>query len=118
MRREWRRFGLAALVVLATGSWRPEVADGLAQTLALSRSFVGTVMMPVDDLFYVRGPLLDRAAPVHVGSAVTALVMTGLVIIGLVMRRQGRVLRVAGWVSIGLVAAYGLNAARALLTAG
>jgi len=28
VRREWRRFGLAALVVLAAGSWLPEVANG------------------------------------------------------------------------------------------
>ncbi|TXC65530.1 hypothetical protein FSC37_03700 [Piscinibacter aquaticus] len=29
VRREWRRFCMAALVVLAIGSWLPEVADGL-----------------------------------------------------------------------------------------
>jgi hypothetical protein len=34
MRDEWRRFGLAALVVLAAGSWLPEVADGLARRWA------------------------------------------------------------------------------------
>jgi cation:H+ antiporter len=150
IRREWRRFGLAALVVLAAGTWLPEVADGLAQALGLSRSFVGTVLMAVvttlpemavtlgalrlgaldmaignllgsnlfnvailavDDASYVRGPLLADAAPVHAGTAVTALVMTGLVIIGLVMRPQGRALRVVSWVSVGLVAAYVVNAA-------
>jgi cation:H+ antiporter len=149
-RREWRRFGLAALVVLAAGSWLPEAADGLATSLGLSRSFVGTVLMAivttlpemavtlgalrlgaldmaignllgsnlfnvvilaVDDVFYVRGPLLAAAAAVHTGTAVTALVMTGLVIIGLVMRPQGRTLRVVSWVSVGLAATYVVNAA-------
>ena len=149
-RREWRRFGLAAFVVLAAGSWLPQVADGLAQTLGLSRSFIGTVFMAivttlpemavtlgalrlgaldmaignllgsnlfnatilaVDDAFYVRGPLLADAAPVHAGTAVTALVMTGLVIIGLVMRPQGRTLRMLSWVSVGLAATYAVNAA-------
>ena len=149
-RDEWRRFGLAAGVVLAAGSWLPKVADGLATTLGLSRSFVGTVLMAVvttlpemavtlgalrlgaldmaignllgsnlfnvmilavDDVFYVRGPLLADAAPVHVGTAVTALVMTGLVIIGLVMRPQGRTLRVVSWVSVGLIATCVVNAA-------
>lgn len=149
-RDEWRRFGLAALVVLAAGSWLPKVADGLATTLGLSRSFVGTVLMAVvttlpemavtlgalrlgaldlaignllgsnlfnvmilavDDAFYVRGPLLADAASVHAGTAVTALVMTGLVIIGLVMRPQGRTLRVVSWVSVGLAATYVVNAA-------
>jgi cation:H+ antiporter len=149
-RDEWRRFGLAAGVVLAAGSWLPKVADGLATTLGLSSSFVGTVLMAVvttlpemavtlgalrlgaldmaignllgsnlfnvmilavDDVFYVRGPLLADAAPVHVGTAVTALVMTGLVIIGLVMRPQGRTLRVVSWVSVGLIATCVVNAA-------
>ncbi len=147
---EWRRFGLAALLVLAAGSWLPEVADGLATALGLSRSFVGTVLMAlvttlpemavtlgalrlgaldmaignllgsnlfnivilaVDDAFYVRGPLLADAAAVHAGTAVTALVMTGLVIIGLVMRPQGRTLRVVSWISVGLAATYVVNAA-------
>jgi len=147
--REWRRFGLAAAVVLAAGSWLPEVADGLAAEVGLSRSFVGTVFMAlvttlpeiavtlaslrlgaldmaignllgsnlfnvtilvVDDAFYRRGPLLADAAPVHAGTAVTAAVMTGLVMIGLVMRPQARVLRVTSWVSIGLATVYLVNA--------
>ncbi|MCE2915237.1 MAG: hypothetical protein LW768_06730, partial [Rubrivivax sp.] len=62
--------------------------------------------------------LLADAAPVHVGTAVAALVMTGLVIIGLVMRPQGRTLRVVSWVSVGLVAAYGINATLVFLAAG
>lgn len=154
--REWRRFILAALVVLAAGSWLPQLADEVARTLGLSRSFVGTVLMAlvttlpemavtlgalrlgaldmaignllgsnlfnvlvlaVDDAFYVRGPLLADAAPVHANTAVTALVMTGLVIIGLVMRPQGRTLRVVSWVSVGLVAAYVVNAALVYLSA-
>ena len=36
--------------------------------------------------------------------------MTGLVIIGLVMRPRSRVLDAASWVSAGLVAAGGLHA--------
>jgi cation:H+ antiporter len=149
-RREWRRFTVAAGVVLVAGSWLPQVAAGLAAELGLSRSFVGTVFMAavttlpemavtlgalrlgaldmaignllgsnlfnltilaVDDAFYVRGPLLAEAAAVHAGTAVAALVMTGLVIVGLVMRPQGRALRVLSWVSIGLAATYALNAA-------
>jgi len=148
--REWRRFALAALVVLGAGSWLPELGDELSRALGLSRSFVGTVFMAlvttlpemavtvsalrlgaldmaignllgsnlfnvlvlaVDDLAYTRGPLLADVAPAHAGSAATALVMTGLVIVGLVMRPQGLVLRVASWISVGLVAAYVINAA-------
>jgi cation:H+ antiporter len=156
-RREWRRFALAAAVVLAAGSWLPPVADALAQLLGLSRSFAGTVLMAlvttlpemavtlsalrlgaldmaignllgsnlfnililaVDDLFYTRGPLLTDASPVHAATAATAIVMSGLVIVGLVLRPQGRVLRVTSWVSLGLVAAYVINATALFLLGG
>ena len=135
-------------MVLAAGSWLPEVADGLAVALGLSRSFVGTVFMAiattlpemavtfgalrlgaldmaignllgsnlfnvtilaVDDLAYRRGALLADASPVHAATAITAIVMSALVMIGLVLRPQGRVLRVTSWVSIGLAAAWLLN---------
>ncbi len=156
-RREWRRFGVAALVVLAAGSWLPSLADQLSQAMGWSRSFVGTLFMAlvttlpeiavtlsalrlgaldmafgnllgsnlfnvmilaVDDLFYRRGPLLADAAPVHAGTAVAAIVMSGLVMIGLVMRPQGRVLRVLSWISVGLLATYLLNAALVFLHDG
>ncbi len=45
LRRQWIRFGLAALVVLAAGSWLPAIADQLAQAMGWSRSFVGTLFM-------------------------------------------------------------------------
>jgi len=146
---EWRRFGLAAIVVLAAGSWLPSIADALASSLGWSRSFVGTVFMAfattlpemavtlsalrlraldmaignllgsnlfnvtilaIDDLAYTPGPLLTDASPVHAGTAVAAVIMSGLVMIGLVMRPQGRVLRVLSWVSVGLLATYAVNA--------
>jgi cation:H+ antiporter len=155
LRREWWRFGIAAAVVLAAGSWLPELADRLAQQMGWSRSFVGTVFMAfvttlpeiavtlgalrlgaldmaignllgsnlfnltilaIDDVAYTRGPLLADAAPAHAGTVATALVMTGLVMVGLVMRPQGRVLRVGSWISVGLVAAYAINAALIYLT--
>lgn len=72
----------------------------------LGSNLFNVMILAVDDAFYRRGPLLADAEPVHAGTAVAAIVMTGLVMIGLVMRPQGRVLRVLSWVSVGLVAAY------------
>ena len=156
-RRQWRRFAVAALVVLLAGTWLPEVADRLASATGLSRSLVGTlwlafvtslpeiavtlaalrlnkldlalanllgsnlfnmVVLAIDDAFHLRGPLLAQVAPVHAGTALTAIITTGLVIIGLVMRPQGRVLRVASWISVGLVSAYAINAALVYLASG
>jgi cation:H+ antiporter len=153
-RAEWRRCCVAGMLVVAAGSWLPQVADSLAQAAGISSSFVGTVFMAlvttlpemavtvaavrlgaldmaisnllgsnlfnvlilaVDDAFYTPGPLLRDADPVHAGTAATALVMTGLVIVGLVMRPRTLVLRLVSWVSVGLVAAYVINATVLLL---
>ena len=150
LRNEWRRFGLATLVVPGAGSWLPAVADGLAAAFGLSRSFVGTVLMAivttlpemavtlgamrigavdmaignllgsnlfnllilaVCDAFHVRGPLLADVAAAQTGTAVTAMAMTALVIIGLVMRPPTRTLRAVSWVSVALVVTYAFNAA-------
>jgi cation:H+ antiporter len=149
VRPHWRRFGIAAFVVLLAGGWLPEVADGLARSTGLSRSFVGTLwlafatslpeiavtlsalrlraldlaianllgsnlfniaVLAVDDAAYLRGPLLANVAPVHVGTAVAAMIMSGLVIIGLLLRPQSRVLRVSSWISLGLLSIYVVNA--------
>lgn len=75
----------------------------------LGSNLFNIVILAIDDLAYTRGPLLIDASAVHAGTAATALVMTGLVIVGLVLRPKGRVLRVASWISVGLVAAYVIN---------
>lgn len=75
----------------------------------LGSNLFNIVILAIDDLAYTRGPLLIDAAAVHAGTAATALVMTGLVIVGLVLRPKGRVLRVASWISVGLAAAYVIN---------
>lgn len=82
----------------------------------LGSNLFNVAILAVDDAFYIRGPLLADAASVHAGTAVTALVMTGLVIIGLVMRPQGRTLRVLSWISVCLVATYVLNVALVYLS--
>jgi cation:H+ antiporter len=84
----------------------------------LGSNLFNVMILAVDDLFYPRGPLLAAVDAVHAGTVTTALVMTGLVIVGLVMRPQGRLLRVTSWVSIGLVAAYVINASLVFVAGG
>jgi cation:H+ antiporter len=84
----------------------------------LGSSLFNVMILAIDDLFYPHGPLLAVADPVHAGTAVTAMVMSGLVIIGLVMRPQGRVLRVTSWISIALLSTYLVNVALVYLTGG
>lgn len=157
VRTEWRRFALAAAVVVAAGIWLPQLADALAADLGLARSFVGTVgmaivttlpemavtlaalrlraldmgianllgsnlfnvvVLAIDDAAYLPGPLLAAVQPVHAVTAVSAMVMSGLVIVGLLLRPRGQVLRTVSWVSLGLAAFYVLNTTLAFVHEG
>lgn len=76
----------------------------------LGSSLFNVTIIAVDDLFYTPGPLLAAAAPAHIGTALAAMLMCGLVMIGLLLRPQGLVLRLLSWVSVGLLATYLLSA--------
>jgi cation:H+ antiporter len=91
-------------------------APDLAIGNLLGSNLFNVAVLAIDDAAYLRGPLLVDVSASHVGTAVTAMTMTGLVLIGLVLRPQGRVVRFTSWIGIGLVAAYAVNAA--LLTLG
>ena len=76
----------------------------------LGSNLFNAVIIAVDDVAYRQGPLLEHVSPLHAVTAMSAVVMTGLAMIGLFYRPAGRVLRAVGWVSIGLVAVYLFNA--------
>lgn len=76
----------------------------------LGSNLFNLCILALDDLFYRGRPLLADAAPVHLASAGTGIVMSGLVLIGLLLRPQGRVLGRLNAVSAGLIACYALNA--------
>ncbi|WP_426144449.1 hypothetical protein [Polaromonas sp. DSR2-3-2] len=79
----------------------------------LGSKLFNVAILAIDDIFYTHGPLLIDASPVHGGAAISAVVMSGLV-----MRPQGRELRVLSWVSAGLLATYIFNAALVFLHGG
>jgi cation:H+ antiporter len=58
------------------------------------------LILAVDDAFYTRGPLLAHVSPVHGVSAFSAIMMTGVAIIGLFSRTNHRVLHTVGWTSL------------------
>lgn len=63
-------------------------------------------IIAIDDLLYLNGPLLNAVAPIHAVTAVSAMIMTGTAIIGLLYRPPGRVLRTVGWASLFLLVVY------------
>jgi cation:H+ antiporter len=82
----------------------------LAIANLLGSNLFNLVILAFDDVLFTSGPILAAASPIHAVSAVSALVMTGIVIVGLVYRPRRRVLRTVGWASIGLATVYVLNA--------
>jgi cation:H+ antiporter len=75
----------------------------------LGSNLFNVAIVAVDDLFYVQGSLLADSSPVHAVTAGSAIIMTGLAMIGLFFRPRSRVLRAVGWVSLGLLAVYLFN---------
>lgn len=75
----------------------------------LGSNLFNIAILAVDDAVFLRGPLLSHVSPMHAVSAVSAVVMTGLVVVALLYRPRARVLRTVGWASLGLLTLYLLN---------
>lgn len=75
----------------------------------LGSNLFTVLIIAVDDLFYRPGALLAHVSPVHAVTAGSAITMTGLAVVGLFFKPGSRVLRVVGWISLGLMAMYLLN---------
>jgi cation:H+ antiporter len=67
-------------------------------------------ILALDDVFYAPGPLLEHVSSAHAVSALSAIMMTGVAIVGLLYRPRRRVFRTVGWASIVLFVIYFLNA--------
>lgn len=75
----------------------------------LGSNLFDIAILALDDLFYLPGPLLSYVAPVHAVTAVSAMVMTGAAIVGLLFRPRGRVFKTVGWASLFMFIVYLLN---------
>lgn len=96
-------------LVVTISALRLGALDMAIANLLGSNLFV-LLIIAIDDLFYVKGPILSHVSPVHAASALSAIVMTAAVIVGLVYRPKSRLFGTIGWASLFLVVAYVLNA--------
>jgi cation:H+ antiporter len=69
------------------------------------------LIVAIDDLFYTKGPLLAAVSPLHLVSALSAIMMTGIAIVGLLFRPKYQVFRTVGWASLFILSLYILNMA-------
>jgi cation:H+ antiporter len=67
-------------------------------------------ILGLDDLLYLKGPLLSAVAPSHALSATAATVMAGALIVALVARPTARLLNAVGWTSVLIALVYFVNA--------
>ena len=115
----WHRSFVGTLLVGSATSL-PELAVSIAALRIgaldmavanlLGSNLFNVVILAVDDMLFRPGPLLSNVSPMHAASALSAVVMTGIVIVGLLCRPQTRLAGAMGWVGLGLVAVYTLNA--------
>jgi len=75
----------------------------------LGSNLFDALILAIDDLAYVKGPLFSAISPAHVGTALSAIVMTGTVITALFYRPAARRFRFFGWTGLFLLIIYVTN---------
>jgi cation:H+ antiporter len=115
----WGQSFVGTLLVAAATSL-PEAASVIgalkigALDLAIGNLFgsnlFNILILALDDIAYTKGPLLWTVSQSHAVSGVSAMIMTGAAVVGLLYRPAGRVLKIAGWTSLAIVFTYILNA--------
>lgn len=66
-------------------------------------------ILAIDDVFYLPGPLLSDVSTSHAVTALSAMMMSGIAIVGLFYRPQQRLFRTVGWISLFLLSVYMFN---------
>jgi len=91
---------VVAIAALRLGAIDMAVADILG-----SNMFNIAIITPVD-IFYRRGPVLSLVSGAHVITAVVAIVMSLLVIVGLRFRQKRKTFRFISWHAVALIGLY------------
>lgn len=117
--------GLSSVAAVAAGIWLPFIAKDLAAAMAWEQRFVRTLFVAVItsapevavaalrigaiDLACLPGSLLADVSLTHAASAFSAMMVSGLARVGLVLRPASRVFHAVSWISLLLLAIYLLN---------
>ncbi len=75
----------------------------------LGSNLFNILIIAVDDLFFLKGPILSHVSQHHAVSALSAVMMSGVVIVGLLYRPTARIFKTVGWISLLLFSIYLLN---------
>lgn len=94
-------------IVTTVAAFRIGAAD-MAFSNVIGSNLFNILVLALDDLLYVRGPITSSASGAQLATALIAIGMTGSVIIALAVRRQRKFLRLS-WASLVLVGGFILN---------
>jgi len=75
----------------------------------LGSNIFNILILALDDFFFTRGPILSFVSPHNIVSAISAIAMTVIAIIGLTYRAEKKPLYFMAWDSMGIVAVYIVN---------
>ncbi len=105
-------------IFIAVSTSLPEVVVSIAAVrmgaidLAIGNLFGSNIfnifILAVDDIFFLNGPLLSFSSPTNIVSALSAMAMTAIAIIGLTYRAEKKRLIVA-WDSMGILLCFIMN---------
>jgi cation:H+ antiporter len=105
-------------IFIAVSTSLPEVVVSIAAVkmdamdLAIGNLFGSNIfnilILAIDDFFFTKGPILSFVNPNHIISALSAIAMTTIAIIGLTYRAEKKKLLLA-WDSIGILLVYVVN---------
>jgi cation:H+ antiporter len=75
----------------------------------LGSNLFDILVLAIDDIAFLKGPILSHVSPVHSVSAFSAVIMSGIVVVGILYRAKTRAFRYVDWMSISLFLVYLLN---------
>jgi cation:H+ antiporter len=75
----------------------------------LGSNLFNLLILGILDPFFERGPLLGNVSALHASSAFSMIIMSGAAIAALLYRPADRLIRSIGWISLFLLALYGVN---------
>lgn len=111
--------GFVGTLFVAAVTSLPEAAVSIAAVrlgaldMALGNLFGSNLfnmaILAIDDLLYLPGPLLSEVSSAHAISALSAMMMSGIALVGLFYRAKKRLFRTVGWASLFLLSVYLFN---------
>ena len=75
----------------------------------LGSNLFNMLILAIEDELYLPGPLLAHVSPAHAVSAISAMIMTGIAIIGLQFGPRSRIFGTVGWASLAIFTVYLFN---------